>query len=137
MTLESSCENRNRHMKISECSSAAPRLGGTRPQQTPVPGGKPRAEPPAGRSSVPQGEDKCGKGLSRTVPQLVAGVGQRDFLIYTHGLCACTHSLQSCLTLCDPMNQAPLSMGLSRQEYWNGLPCFPPRDHSIPGIEPM
>ena len=28
--------------------------------------------------------------------------------------------------------QAPLSMGFSRQEYWNGLP-FPPPD---PGIEP-
>ena len=32
---------------------------------------------------------------------------------------------QSCLTLCDPMDcvahQVPLSMGLSRQEYWNGL----------------
>ena len=31
---------------------------------------------------------------------------------------------QSCLTLCDPMDsslhQAPLSMGFSRQEYWNG-----------------
>ena len=36
-------------------------------------------------------------------------------------------SLQSCLTLCDSMDlarQAPLSMGVSRQEYWSGLP-FP------------
>ena len=24
--------------------------------------------------------------------------------------------------------QAPLSMGFSRQELWNGLPCLPPRD---------
>ena len=24
--------------------------------------------------------------------------------------------------------QAPLSMGFSRQEYWNGLPCPPPGD---------
>ena len=33
--------------------------------------------------------------------------------------------VQSCLTLCNPMDcvahQAPLSMGLSRQEYWSGL----------------
>ena len=33
---------------------------------------------------------------------------------------------QSCPTLCDPMAfspQAPLSMGVSRQEYRSGLPC--------------
>ena len=30
--------------------------------------------------------------------------------------------------------QAPLSMGLSRQEYWSGLPCPPPsRGSSRPG----
>ena len=33
-------------------------------------------------------------------------------------------------------NQTPLSMGFSRQEYWSGLPCSPPGDLSIPGIEP-
>ena len=32
--------------------------------------------------------------------------------------------------------QAPLSMGLSRQEYWSGLPCPPPGDLPDPGIEP-
>ena len=32
--------------------------------------------------------------------------------------------------------QAPLSMELSRQEYWNGLPCPPPGDLPDPGIEP-
>ena len=32
--------------------------------------------------------------------------------------------------------QAPLSMGFSRQKYWNGLPCPPPGDFSDPGIEP-
>ena len=31
--------------------------------------------------------------------------------------------------------QAPLSMGLSRQEYWSGLPCPPPGDLPDPGIE--
>ena len=44
---------------------------------------------------------------------------------------ACEHAqwLQSCLTLCDPMDhirQAPLSMGFSRQGYWSGLLCPPP-----------
>ena len=32
--------------------------------------------------------------------------------------------------------QAPLSMGLSWQEYWIELPCLPPRDLLNPGIEP-
>ena len=32
--------------------------------------------------------------------------------------------------------QAPLSMGLSRQEYWGGLPRPPPGDLLDPGIEP-
>ena len=32
--------------------------------------------------------------------------------------------------------QAPLSMGLSRQEYWSGLPCPPPGDLPDPGMEP-
>ena len=33
-------------------------------------------------------------------------------------------------------HQAPLSMGFSRQQYWSGLPCPPPRDLPDPGIEP-
>ena len=32
--------------------------------------------------------------------------------------------------------QAPLSMGFSRQEYWNGLPFPSPGDLPNPGIEP-
>ena len=32
--------------------------------------------------------------------------------------------------------QAPLSVGLSRQEYWSGLPCPPPGDLPDPGIQP-
>ena len=38
--------------------------------------------------------------------------------------CMLAKSLQSCLTLCDPMDcspQAPLSMEFSKQEYWSGL----------------
>ena len=40
---------------------------------------------------------------------------------------AAAKSLQSCLTLCNPIDaahQAPPSLGFSRQEYWSGLP-FP------------
>ena len=33
-------------------------------------------------------------------------------------------------------HQAPLSMGFSRQEYWNGLPFPSPGDLPDPGIEP-
>ena len=52
---------------------------------------------------------------------------------------ACVLNLQSCLTLCGPVDlahQAPLSMGFSRQEYWSGLPCPPAGDLPDPGIEP-
>ena len=34
-------------------------------------------------------------------------------------------------------DQAPLSMGFSRQEYWNGFPFPPPGDLPNPGIEPQ
>ena len=47
---------------------------------------------------------------------------------------------QSCPSLCDPMDctarQALLSMGFSRQGYWNGLPFLSPGDLPDPGIEP-
>ena len=36
----------------------------------------------------------------------------------------------------DRSPQAPLSVGFPRQEYWSGLPCTPPGDLPIPGIEP-
>ena len=36
----------------------------------------------------------------------------------------------------DFAGQAPLSMGLSRLEYWSRLPC-PPGDPPDPGIEPV
>ena len=42
--------------------------------------------------------------------------------------------VQSCTTLCDPMNCSP--WGFSRQEYWNGLPCPPSGDLPNLGIEP-
>ena len=33
--------------------------------------------------------------------------------------------------------QPPLSMGFSRQEYWNGLSYFPPGDLPDPETDPM
>ena len=41
-----------------------------------------------------------------------------------------------CATLWTVARQAPLSMGFSRQEYWNWLPC-PPPGYLSDGIEPM
>ena len=57
------------------------------------------------------------------------------FIIYRY---VCVYSvIKSCLTVtlwtiaCHP----PLSMGFSRQEYWNGLPFPPPGNLPNPGIE--
>ena len=51
--------------------------------------------------------------------------------------CACSLT-QSCPVLCDPgldpgAHQAPVSMGLSRQEYWSGLP-FPGTEPASPAL---
>ena len=48
---------------------------------------------------------------------------------------------QLCSTLCDHVDSSvlfhqTLSLGLSRQEYWNGLPFLPPGDLPDSGIEP-
>ena len=44
---------------------------------------------------------------------------------------------KSCLTLCDSIaHLAPQPMGLSRQEYWSGLPFLSPGDLPDPGIKP-
>ena len=56
-----------------------------------------------------------------------------------HQIRACARAL-SRLTLCDPWtiaHQVSLSMGFSRQEYWNGLPFPPPRTFPDPEIEPV
>ena len=41
-----------------------------------------------------------------------------------------------CATLWIVTRQASLSMGFSRQEYWNGLSCPPPEDPPHPAVEP-
>ena len=57
----------------------------------------------------------------------------------TPDLCACMLISFSHVWLFNPMDyivhQAPLSMGFSRQEYWNGLPCPLPGNLPSPGIE--
>ena len=46
---------------------------------------------------------------------------------------AAANSLQSCLTLCDPIDGSPPgspSLGFSRQEHWSGLPVPSPMHQS-------
>ena len=52
----------------------------------------------------------------------------------------CAKSLQSCLTLCNPMNcSLPGSSihGILQARILEGLPCPPPGDLPNPGIEPV
>ena len=55
--------------------------------------------------------------------------------LYVHA-----QSLQSCLTLCNPMDGSPPgfppSTGFSRQEYWSELPCPSPGNLPYPGVKP-
>ena len=45
--------------------------------------------------------------------------------------------VQLFVTLWTVTHQAPLSLGFSWQESWDGLPCPPPEDLPNPGIQPM
>ena len=53
---------------------------------------------------------------------------------------ACTRAklLQSCLTLCNPMDYSPPGaslLGILQQEYWSGLPFPSPGELLNPGIK--
>ena len=56
-----------------------------------------------------------------------------------YSACMLSHfsHVQLFATLWTVAQQAPLSMGFSRQEYWSGLPFPPPGDLPNPGIKPM
>ena len=57
------------------------------------------------------------------------GLERKTILTYAAAVAA--KSLQSCLTLCDPIDeahQATLPLGFSKQEHWSGLP-FPSPMH--------
>ena len=59
---------------------------------------------------------------------------------YIFKIPTCAKSLQLCPTLQAHglllLQQAPLSMGFTRQEYWSGLPRPSPGDLPDPGIKP-
>ena len=74
-----------------------------------------------------RGEGSCGGGGA---PRDSAGSGATEEGL-TSTAAAAAKSLQSFLTLCDPIDgshQAPPSLGFSRQEHWSGLP-FPSPMH--------
>ena len=49
---------------------------------------------------------------------------------------SCFSSVQLFATPWAVAHQAPLCMGISRQEYWSGLPCPPPGNLNDPGLQP-
>ena len=79
-------------------------------------------------------------GCCNKVPQTVLTTGMHCLLVLEAVCCAvlCCHFIHVWLfvTPWTLAHQAPLSMGFSRQEYWNGLPCSPPGDLPDPGIKP-
>ena len=56
--------------------------------------------------------------------------------IYLVCVLSCSSYILLFVTLWTIARQAPLQMGFSRQEYWCGLLCPPPRDLPHPGIKP-
>ena len=69
-------------------------------------------------------------------PMLSTHYSQGSMQAMCHAVLSCFSCVQLFVTLWTIAHQAPLSVGFSRQEYWNGLPCPPPRDLPNPGIEP-
>ena len=86
------------------------------------------------------GETACNNSTAGKFSEAVFEL--RDVLILVLPLCVCVCvcvcELLSCVRLCHPMDcshQAPLSMEVSRQEYWIGLPFPSPGDLPKPGTE--
>ena len=73
-----------------------------------------------------------------TEPVFLSGINSLSyevllFLYVCVCVCVCVCA-QLCLALCGPMDcsSTPLSMGLTRQEYWSGLPFPTPGESSQP-----
>ena len=77
-------------------------------------------------------------GVGKTVLGKLAVGKKTGFWRYSCTMCEHAKSLVMSDSLGPNVaRQAPLSMGLSRQEHWSGLPCPPPGDLTGPGMEPM
>ena len=72
-------------------------------------------------------ESLCTLGFHATVPLLILSPTPAVLSHFSH--------VPLSLTLWTVAHPAPLSMGLSRQEYWSGLPCPSPGDLPDPGIK--
>ena len=76
--------------------------------------------------------DKCLNKLIYSYLWHIFALKRKEALISaTHAAAAAAKSLQSCPTLCDPIDGSPPgspSLGFSRQEHWSGLP-FPSPMH--------
>ena len=63
---------------------------------------------------------------------------RKETRVKTMYVCSCMLSRLGQIQLFVPLGtvalQVPLSMGFSRQFYWNGLPCPPPGDSPNPGM---
>ena len=63
--------------------------------------------------------------------------GHEDYNLYTCMHACMLNYVWFFATPWTPAQQAPLSMGFSRQDYWSRLSFPPPGDLPNPGIEPM
>ena len=61
---------------------------------------------------------------------------QQDFGFYSLYACIRVQSVQLCVILWAITHQAPLSLKISKQEYWSGQPFPSPEDLPNPGMEP-
>ena len=69
-------------------------------------------------------------GLGFSISKLVHRILLRmsSMVLAAAAAAGAANSLQSCPTLCDPIDGGPLSLEFSRQERWSGLP-FPSPVH--------
>ena len=93
---------------------------------------KSQAQPTAERKGLHKGMNTRSLATQVYLPQHAKTRGWCIHVYISVCVCVCVCVTQSCLTLCDPVDQAPLTMGFSRQEYWIALPCLPPRGSSWP-----
>ena len=78
------------------------------------------------------------EGQGKPVSELFENIQLFPFQKKSNFLCVHAQSLSHVQLSATPWitaHQAPLSMGFSRQEYWNGLPFPPPGDLPDPEIE--
>ena len=80
---------------------------------------------------------RSGKSLSPLDLENLLSLWEEPGKLKKEVTCAQSHSrIQLSGTPWTAAHQAPLSMGLSRQEYWSGLPFPPPGDLPDPGLNP-